>query len=73
MGAPAKRFARLYLKPENWEPAMGCPPTKVKPYRSARGKHRLQTSRLMPQQSMTSASLDTRGAFFSSQSAQPPG
>jgi hypothetical protein len=73
IGCPSKRFARLYLKPENWEPAMGCPPTKVKPYFSASGKQRLQISRLTPQQSRTSAECEIRWAFSSNHAALPPG
>ena len=42
-----------YLKPELWVPAMGCPPRYVKPYSFASGKQASQTSRFVPQQSMT--------------------
>ena len=73
MGVPTNRLARLYLKPEKWVPAMGWPPMKVKPYCSARGKHRLQISCLTPQQSMTRASFDTYRALASSHAALPSG
>ena len=58
MGAPWNRSALLLAKPEYCVPAMGWPPTKVKPYSSARAKPVRQTSRFTPQQSMTSVSLE---------------
>ena len=62
IGAPSKRSARLYLKPEKWVPAMGCPPRKRNPYRSARGNTPAHTFSLVPAQSITMVCFDSSGA-----------
>ena len=65
--------ARLYLKPELWVPAMGCPPTKVKPYSAAMGKQASHTFCLMPERSITTQFLDSMGATRRSWSITPWG
>ena len=73
MGAPRKRLARAYLKPEYWAPAMGWPPTNVKSRPCAMGMHASHTSRFTPQQSMTRQSLARRSAFSRSHPMAAPG
>ena len=63
MGAPWNRLARAYLKPELWVPAMGWPPRKVTPFSRAAGKQAAHTTRLVPQQSMTTGWPPIRWAF----------
>ena len=62
IGAPSNRSARLYLKPEKWVPAIGCPPRNENPYCLAKGKTLAQTFSLVPAQSMTSVVLSSSGA-----------
>ena len=62
------KVSLLFLNPPHCLPAIGCPPTKVKPFFFASSNPVSQILLLIPQQSITSSSSENSPAFFFSQS-----